>query len=309
MERVQRVSVVELALEQIERFMENQRAQGDIGMPSERAMAERLGISRPSVREALFRLRERRALVTVPGRGHFIRDPWVTGSPETALSLLAQARQRGAPQAHALLQELLQFRRTLLQAACALPGVPDAWEKPLGRLEAAALFGRGAEVLSAEAEIAQGAAQACGNIGLALALHASNHVLQAVPGLGEAWKPTAEARAQAYRGLTQPDTAECAQKALNALDAEVLHRLQTPPPRPPEPLLPRLLPCVDTRRHRPPQPPRPPLPTQVDTDADIEQLFAALGPFDSLHRTVERIRAAQRARAAPDPAPHPRDSS
>jgi len=299
MERVRSVSVVERAVVEIERYLVAQFSHGVRELPSERAMALRMGISRPSVREALQRLRERRVLVTVPGRGHFIRSPVGSGSPEAALMLLSVHRHMGSPRAQTLLQELLQFRRLLMATALSLSGAGAAAEKALSRLEAAALFGNGDEVLWAESEVATALGMASDNVALALALQASNHALQAVPNLGEAWKKSAEARASAYRSLVAGATpASGAFRTLEISDQSVLALLKRPSPRPPEPLLPRIEPRVDTRRRQAPAPPpRPPLPAQLETDADWEQLMDATGPLGSLHLNAQRIQAAQRARA------------
>jgi GntR family transcriptional repressor for pyruvate dehydrogenase complex len=74
-------------------------------LPAERALAERFGVSRPSLREAVQRLATKGLLVSRQGGGHYVSD--TLGSSFTdPLTALLEAR----PEAQ---KDLLEYRRTL----------------------------------------------------------------------------------------------------------------------------------------------------------------------------------------------------
>jgi len=64
--------------DELTRELENDIVSGRQGvgskLPSERQLADRFGVSRPVVREALRTLVERRLVEIHPGRGAFVRD-------------------------------------------------------------------------------------------------------------------------------------------------------------------------------------------------------------------------------------------
>ena len=62
-------------------------------LPSERALAEKFGVSRPILREAMQRLRERGLIHVAPGSGSYIRE---TSALDWARSLDAVGRHRAA---------------------------------------------------------------------------------------------------------------------------------------------------------------------------------------------------------------------
>ncbi len=81
-------------------------------LPSERQLAERYGVSRPVVREALRSLSERGLLEILPGRGSFVRQAQAT---DAASRLDALYRRRQATP-----RDLVEARTTLECAAAAL---------------------------------------------------------------------------------------------------------------------------------------------------------------------------------------------
>lgn len=105
-------------------------------LPSERQLAERFGLSRPIVREALRSLAERDLVDVQPGRGVYVRSPRAT---DAAHRLDAIFRRR-----QATVRDLVEARTTLecaaaaLAAARAAAGDLAALEGALARFDAAA---------------------------------------------------------------------------------------------------------------------------------------------------------------------------
>lgn len=79
-------------------------------LPAERTLAERFGVSRPSLREAVQRLATRGLLVTRQGGGHFVTESLGSSFSDPLITLL-----EGRPEAQ---RDLLEYRRTL-EADCA----------------------------------------------------------------------------------------------------------------------------------------------------------------------------------------------
>lgn len=81
-------------------------------LPSERALAEQLGVSRPILREAMQRLRERGLIHVAPGSGSYIRE---TSALDWARSLDAVGRHRAATT-----RQLVEARVMLEEQAASL---------------------------------------------------------------------------------------------------------------------------------------------------------------------------------------------
>jgi GntR family transcriptional regulator, transcriptional repressor for pyruvate dehydrogenase complex len=75
-------------------------------LPSERQLAEDLGVSRPMVREALRRLVERRLIEVSPGRGAYVREVSVSDAerPMSTLFVRQQATARHLLSARTMLE-------------------------------------------------------------------------------------------------------------------------------------------------------------------------------------------------------------
>jgi GntR family transcriptional repressor for pyruvate dehydrogenase complex len=79
-------------------------------LPAERALAEQLGVSRPSLREALQKLGAKGLLVSRQGGGNYVAETLGSTFSDPLLPLLA-----GNPDVH---DDLLEFRHTL-EGSCA----------------------------------------------------------------------------------------------------------------------------------------------------------------------------------------------
>lgn len=79
-------------------------------LPSERTLAERFGVSRPSLREAMQRLATKGLLVSRQGGGHYVSESLGSSFTDPLITLL-----KGRPEAQ---RDLLEYRRTL-EADCA----------------------------------------------------------------------------------------------------------------------------------------------------------------------------------------------
>ena len=74
-------------------------------LPAERTLAERFGVSRPSLREAVQRLATKGLLVSRQGGGHYVSEALGTSFTDPLITLL-----EGRPDAQ---RDLLEYRRTL----------------------------------------------------------------------------------------------------------------------------------------------------------------------------------------------------
>ena len=72
---LQRLSLFEALAAQIEELILSGQLEAGAKLPSEEALGRQFGVSRPVVREALARLRERGLLETVTGSGTFVKHP------------------------------------------------------------------------------------------------------------------------------------------------------------------------------------------------------------------------------------------
>ncbi len=132
-------------------------------LPAERALAERFGVSRPSLREAIQKLAAKGLLVSRQGGGNYVVESLGSTFIDPLLHLL-----ESNPEAQ---RDLLEFRQTL-EASCAYYAALRATEVDRERLTAAfdALqdcYARDDEVSRAE----EGAADARFHLAIAEASH------------------------------------------------------------------------------------------------------------------------------------------
>ncbi|WP_339530991.1 FCD domain-containing protein [Pseudomonas mucidolens] len=132
-------------------------------LPAERALAERFGVSRPSLREAIQKLAAKGLLVSRQGGGNYVVESLGSTFSDPLLHLL-----ESNPEAQ---RDLLEFRQTL-EASCAYYAALRATEVDRERLTAAfdALqdcYARDDEVSRAE----EGAADARFHLAIAEASH------------------------------------------------------------------------------------------------------------------------------------------
>ena len=97
-------------VEQLESMILEGTLQPGQRLPPERALAEKFGVSRPSLREAVQRLTARGLLTSRQGGGNFVTDNLGASFSDPLVRLLETH-----PDAH---RDLLEFRRTL-EADCA----------------------------------------------------------------------------------------------------------------------------------------------------------------------------------------------
>ncbi|HEY8448401.1 MAG TPA: FCD domain-containing protein [Thermomicrobiales bacterium] len=106
-------SALHLSRGELAALLEGQILSGELPvgtrLPSERQLAERYGVSRPIVREALRTLSERGLIAVLPGRGSFVRQARAT---DVASQLDALYRRRQATP-----RDLVEARTTLECAA------------------------------------------------------------------------------------------------------------------------------------------------------------------------------------------------
>jgi GntR family transcriptional regulator, transcriptional repressor for pyruvate dehydrogenase complex len=92
---VERVNLFEVVASQIEDAVLSGDLQDGTRLPSEGVLAKQFGVSRPIIREALARLRDRGLVKTVTGSGTFVRQPDVDHLAEALLRQLREARTDG----------------------------------------------------------------------------------------------------------------------------------------------------------------------------------------------------------------------
>ena len=132
-------------------------------LPAERALAERFGVSRPSLREAIQKLAAKGLLVSRQGGGNYVVDSLGSTFSDPLLHLL-----ESNPEAQ---RDLLEFRQTL-EASCAYYAALRATEVDRERLTAAfealqECYARADEVSRVE----EGAADARFHLAIAEASH------------------------------------------------------------------------------------------------------------------------------------------
>jgi GntR family transcriptional repressor for pyruvate dehydrogenase complex len=132
-------------------------------LPAERALAERFGVSRPSLREAIQKLAARGLLISRQGGGTFVSDSLGSSFSDPLVQILANNVEAQ--------RDLLEFRHTL-EGSCAYYAALRATEPDHERLHEAyralqSCYARGADVCRAE----EGAADARFHLAIAEASH------------------------------------------------------------------------------------------------------------------------------------------
>ena len=150
-------------VEQLEGMIREGTLKSGERLPAERALAERFGVSRPSLREAIQKLAAKGLLVSRQGGGNYVVDSLGSTFSDPLLHLL-----ESNPEAQ---RDLLEFRQTL-EASCAYYAALRATEVDRERLTAAfeALqdcYARADEVSRVE----EGAADARFHLAIAEASH------------------------------------------------------------------------------------------------------------------------------------------
>ncbi|MFS2157392.1 GntR family transcriptional regulator [Pseudomonas sp. Pseusp122] len=154
-------------VEQLERMILEGTLKSGGRLPAERALAERFGVSRPSLREAIQKLTAKGLLVSRQGGGNYVVENLGSTFSDPLLHLL-----ESSPDAQ---RDLLEFRQTL-EVSCAYYAAVRATDVDRERLKAAFetlqdCYTRVDEVSRAE----EGAADA--NFHLAIAEASHNAVL------------------------------------------------------------------------------------------------------------------------------------
>jgi GntR family transcriptional repressor for pyruvate dehydrogenase complex len=106
--KVVRVSVIDEVVAQLEDAIAAGEYPPNTKLPGEADLAAQLGVSRPILREALARLRERGYVRTVNGRGTFAREPDLGAVSE---ALLRQIRLHVGTEVK--VEDLYELRRTI----------------------------------------------------------------------------------------------------------------------------------------------------------------------------------------------------
>ncbi len=132
-------------------------------LPPERVLADRFGVSRPSVREAIQKLSARGVITSRQGGGNYVADTLGSSFSDPLLGLL-----ESRPEAH---RDLLEFRHTL-EGACAYHAAQRATEVDRDNLTLAyealcACYAENSQATRAE----EGAADARFHLAIAEASH------------------------------------------------------------------------------------------------------------------------------------------
>jgi len=177
-------------------------------LPPERALAERFGVNRVTVRGALTRL-ESEGLVDVrQGSGYTVRRWTRTGGPELVSTLVTLAR--GTKERKAIFGDLLLMRRKLAAAIIEQlveKGTVDeerivAIEAAIEKLEATAHRHPSVdEIAEADLDVAGAVVEATGSIVLSLCMNPVSQLLVGMPALQAAMFRTPENNVAAWRVL------------------------------------------------------------------------------------------------------------
>lgn len=128
MEHVQPRRLSDGIVAQLETLMLEGTLKAGERLPAERALAERFGVSRPSLREAIQKLVAKGLLVSRQGGGHYVATTLGSAFSDPLLALLEQNADAQ--------RDLLEFRHAL-EGACAYYAARRATEPDLQRLAAA----------------------------------------------------------------------------------------------------------------------------------------------------------------------------
>jgi GntR family transcriptional repressor for pyruvate dehydrogenase complex len=193
-------------------------------LPSERALAERYGVSRNTVREAIQQLGARGLVHIRPRSGVFVSDQLRTGAPSPWAQLIADSPARR--------DDILEFRRVLEGATAyfaALRGTDEDLERIRGataRLERARQEGNHAGESRVDVELHEAIARASRN-SMFLHLHSSitkmmrEHIIRNVDGLRELNQPVSETLALQHRTICDAICARRPEEARTAMQTHI----------------------------------------------------------------------------------------
>ena len=131
-------------------------------LPAERALAERFGVSRPSLREAIQKLTARGLLVSRHGGGTFVVDTLGSAFSDPLMHLLESSDEAQ--------RDLLEFRHTL-EGSCAYYAALRATELDHQRLRAAFDTLQQCYLRNPQVSVEEGAADASFHLAIAEASH------------------------------------------------------------------------------------------------------------------------------------------
>lgn len=193
-------------------------------LPSERELAERYGVSRNTVREAIQQLGARGLVRIRPRSGVFVSDQLRTGATSPWGQLIADSPARR--------EDILEFRRVLEGATAyfaALRGTDEDLERIRGamaRLDQARREGNHASESRIDVELHEAIAQASGN-SMFLHLHSSvtkmmrEHIIRNVDGLRELNESVSEILAWQHRSVCDAICARRPEEARTAMQTHI----------------------------------------------------------------------------------------
>lgn len=198
--------------------------QANSKLPSERELAERYGVSRNTVREAIQQLGARGLVHIRPRSGVFVSDQLRTGAPSPWGQLIADSPARRA--------DILEFRRVLEGATAyfaALRGTDEDIERIRGamaRLDQARREGNLSGESRIDVELHEAIAQASRN-SMFLHLHSSitkmmrEHIIRNVDGLRELNESVSEILLLQHRTVCDAICARRPEEARTAMQTHI----------------------------------------------------------------------------------------
>jgi GntR family transcriptional repressor for pyruvate dehydrogenase complex len=162
-----------------------------VRLPAERALAQRFGVNRVTVRGALSRLEAEHLVSVRQGSGYTVRDYLRAGGPDLIATLATLARSPAVRES--IFADLLRVRRSLARSMLELlgNGAPaqalEAAERAIDALEAAAVAGASpAELAARDLDVAAAFVRATGSSVLALCMNPVASLLAQLPELQQA---------------------------------------------------------------------------------------------------------------------------
>ncbi len=211
-------------LDRLEEALLNGSFPANSKLPSERELAERYGVSRNTVREAIQQLGARGLVRIRPRSGVFVSDQLRTGATSPWGQLIADSPARR--------EDILEFRRVLEGATAyfaALRGTDDDLDRIRGamaRLDEARRESDHAAESRIDVELHEAIAQASGN-SMFLHLHSSvtkmmrEHIIRNVDGLRELNQSVPEILALQHRTICDAICARRPEEARTAMQTHI----------------------------------------------------------------------------------------